>query len=43
MFEQYGSRGAHIADAIINGDAPANDVIAELEKTSVFQRFLSKV
>jgi uridine kinase len=43
MFEQYGSRGAHIADTIINGDAPANDVIAELEKTSVFQRFLSKV
>lgn len=42
VFERFGSRGAHVADAVINGDAPEADVIAELEKTSVFQRFLSK-
>lgn len=41
MFERYGSHGALVADAIINGDAPEKDVIAELEKTPVFQRFLS--
>lgn len=43
VFEQYGSQGAHVADAVINGDAPEAEVIAELEKTSVFQRFLSKI
>lgn len=41
MFERYGSRGAQVADIVINGNAPEKDVISELEKTSVFQRFLS--
>ena len=43
MYEKFGSRGAQIADTIINGDASEDDVIAELEKTPGFQRFLSKV
>jgi len=43
VFVQYGSRGADVADAVINGDAPEADVIAELEKTPAFRRFLSKI
>lgn len=39
MFEMHGSHGARFADDLLNGDAPESDVLTELEKTSVFQRF----
>lgn len=41
MFEMHGSHGARFADGLLNGDASESDVIAELEKSSLFQRFTS--